>query len=78
MLSQLLDTWSRLYATKQSILLEAVEHLLVPSDLKAAAQKTLELALDNLKQDPHSQRSHIALFVRNSFVSLYSRFVFSF
>lgn len=74
LLTQLLEKWASLYTNDQSVLLEAVDHLLVPGDLKMASQKSLELALENLKQDPHSQRSHIVLFVRDTFVSIYSRY----
>lgn len=57
----------------QAVLMESVEHLLVNLDLKNIAQKTLEIATENLKQDPHSQRSHACLFVRNKFFSMFSR-----
>lgn len=53
--------------------MESVEHLLVNLDLKNTAQKTLEIATENLKQDPHSQRSHACLFVKNKFFAMYSR-----
>lgn len=72
MLNNLLETWSRLYGTEQSVLVEAVDHI-VNVELKNVAQKTLELATENLKQDPHSQRSHGCLFVKNKFLSLFSR-----
>lgn len=71
-MASLIATWSQLYATDQSILIEGVEHLLVNGELRQIAQKTLELATENLKQDPHSQRSHGCLFVRNKLLSLYS------
>lgn len=72
MLDNLLETWSRLYGTKQSVLVEAVDHV-VNVDLKNDALKTLELATENLKQDPHSQRSHGCLFAKNKLLSLFSR-----
>lgn len=72
LLTALLDTWSRLYTTDQAVLIEAVEHLLVNTDLKNIAHKALEMATENLKQDPHSQRSHGCLFVKNKFLSLFS------
>lgn len=68
----LLDTWQRLYATDQAVLVEGVERLLVNSDLKSVAQRTLESVTENLKQDPHSQRSHAVLFVGNKLLSMYS------
>lgn len=67
-----MDTWSRLYASDQATLIEGIEHLPVNAELKQIAQKTLELATENLKQDPHSQRSHGCLFVRNKLLSFYS------
>ncbi|XP_037031456.1 Hermansky-Pudlak syndrome 1 protein [Bradysia coprophila] len=72
MLTKLLLTWDRLYETDQAVRMESVEHLLVNLDLKNIAQKTLEIATENLKQDPHSQRSHACLFVRNKFFSMFS------
>lgn len=68
----LLDTWQRLYATDQAVLVEGVERLLVNADLKSAAQRTLESVTENLKQDPHSQRSHAVLFVGNKLLAMYS------
>lgn len=71
-LSNLLDTWQNLYNTDQSIMVEAVEQLLVNLEVRNVAIKTLQLVTEKLKQDPHSQRSHALLFVKNKFLSLYS------
>lgn len=68
----LLDTWRRLYATDQAVLVEGVERLSVSTELKFTAHKALDAAAENLRQDPHSQRSHAALFVGNKLLSLYS------
>lgn len=54
------------------MLVEGVDHLVVNHELKQIALKTLELATENLKQDPHSQRSHGCLFVRNKLLSIFS------
>ncbi|KAJ6617133.1 Hermansky-Pudlak syndrome 1 protein like [Pseudolycoriella hygida] len=72
MLTNLLSTWDRLYESEQAVLMEAVENLLVNLGLKSMAQKTLEIATENLKQDPHSQRSHACLFVGNKFLAMFS------
>lgn len=72
MLTNLLNTWFHLYENDQSILVEAVEQLLVNSELRNVALSALQLATEKLKQNPHSQRSHALLFVKNKFLSLYS------
>lgn len=72
MIVALIDTWTELYDSDQAMLVEGVEHLLVNHEFRHVAQKTLELATENLKQDPHSQRSHGCLFVRNKLLSLFS------
>lgn len=68
----MLDTWTELYDADQSMLVEGISHLFVNHELKQVALKSLELANENLKQDPHSQRSHGCLFVRNKLLSLFS------
>lgn len=73
MLTNILNTWINLYENDQSILVEAVEQLLVNSELRNVALSSLQLATEKLKQNPHSQRSHALLFVKNKFLSLYSR-----
>ncbi|CAD7088595.1 unnamed protein product [Hermetia illucens] len=72
LMTDLLETWQRLYETNQGVLLEAIEQLMVNPDVKSVAQKTLEAATERLKQDPHSQRSHALLFVENKFLGIYS------
>lgn len=54
------------------MLVEGVERLLVSADLKTAAHRTLESVTENLKQDPHSQRSHAVLFVGNQLLAMHS------
>lgn len=72
LVTSLLNTWRRLYATDQAVLVEGVERLSVSTELKFTAHKALDAAAENLRQDPHSQRSHAALYVGNKLLSLYS------
>ncbi|XP_058065061.1 BLOC-3 complex member HPS1 isoform X2 [Anopheles bellator] len=71
-LTELIDTYRRLYVTNQGILMEAIEQLLVNVDVKNTVVAALNAATDRLKQDPHSQRSHSLLFVGSKFLALYS------
>lgn len=61
-----------MYSTDQSILVEAVEQLLVSSEIKSQALNGLREATDKLKQDPYSQRNHMLLFINNKLLSLLS------
>lgn len=74
-LGKLLQSWIDLFQNDEAILIEGVEHLMINVDVKKVAQKALEMASDNLKRDPYSQRSHSILFVKNKLLAMYSRFV---
>lgn len=54
------------------MLIEGVEHLLLNHEVKRAAQKSLEQAIEHLKRDPYSQRSHAVLFARDKLIALCS------
>lgn len=53
------------------MLVEGIDILTVNHELKNVALKTLESATENLKQDPHSQRTHACLFVGNKLLSTF-------
>lgn len=71
-LSTLLDSWAHLQENDQSVMVEAIEQLLVNGDVRTVTQKTLQAVTEKLKQDPHSQRSHALIFVKNKFLSVAS------
>lgn len=69
LVSRLYDSWTELYFTKQTILLEAVEQLLVNAEVKSKALQGLR-SIDKLKDE--SQKSHGIIFVDDKILSLYS------
>lgn len=69
LLSNLYDSWRELYFTKQTVLVEAVEQLLVNSEVKSKALQGLRL-VERYKDE--SQKSHAILFVDDKLLALYS------
>lgn len=67
-----LNKWRQLYDKDQTILVEAVEQLLVNSDVRSQALNSLLAAAEKLKQDPFSTKTHNILFIGTKFLSLYS------
>uniref|UniRef100_A0A336LSK3 CSON015331 protein n=1 Tax=Culicoides sonorensis TaxID=179676 RepID=A0A336LSK3_CULSO len=65
----LYNTWTELYFEKQTIFIEAIEQLLVNSEVKRKALQGLR-SIDNFKDD--FQKSHGLLFVDDKLLSLYS------
>lgn len=72
LLSTLLDTWFHLRETDQAVLVEAVEKLLVNTDLSVATLKALQDAVNKLQQQTEFSKIHGLILVKNKFVSLYS------
>lgn len=72
MLVTLITKWKQLYEESQDTCLEVIEQLTVNNDVKKNIVSALELALEKLKQDPASQRSHAVVFVGTKFLSMYS------
>ena len=72
LLSKLLDTWFHLREKDQSVLVEAVEQLLVNNELSVTTLKTLQDAVNKLQQQTSFSKIHGLLLVNNKFVSLYS------
>lgn len=71
-LNRVLDAWCHEYNESESMLVEGIEHLFINYDLKRTAQKSLEAAIENMKRDPYSQRSHVILFVKNKLLAMCS------
>lgn len=72
MLTHLLKTWKNLYEVSQDVMLETIEQLLINADVKNAAVSSLNIAVEKLRQDPHSQKNHALIFVENKFLSIFS------
>lgn len=68
-MTKLYDSWRELYFTKQTVLIEAVEQLLVNAEVKSKALHGLR-SIDKFKDE--SQKSHAILFVDDKLLSLYS------
>lgn len=66
------NKWRKLYDSDQTVLIEAVEQLLVNSDVRSQALNSLLAASDKLRQDPFLTKSHSILFIGNKFLSLYA------
>lgn len=73
LLDSLLEAWQRLYSSEQSYLVEAVERLVVNSELSAAAVKALASVVDKMKAAKELTPCHAMFFVRSKLLALYSR-----
>lgn len=69
----MLSVWESLREHDQSILVEAVEQLMVNADLGSATLKALQEVVDKLKAQADINRAHAMILVQNKFMSLYSR-----
>ncbi|KAK7792624.1 hypothetical protein R5R35_013454 [Gryllus longicercus] len=72
LLSRILDTWIQLQDSDQAVLVEAVEQLMVNTDLSAATLKALQEATEKLKSHTDFSRVHAMILVENKFLSLFS------
>jgi Hermansky-Pudlak syndrome 1 protein len=72
MLTNIFTKWKKLYDENQDVCLDVIEQITVNNDVKKAVVSSLELALENLKQDPQFQRNHGVVFVTNKFLSMFS------
>lgn len=71
--THLIDSWIYLHNTEQLMLVEAIEQLMVNSDLSAAALQALNEAVDKLQSITERSKVHALVLVQNKFLSLYSR-----
>lgn len=72
MLANIFTKWKKLYEENQDVCLDVIEQLTVNNDVKKSIVAALELALENLKQDPQFQRNHAVVFVENKLLSVFS------
>nr|CAD7263622.1 unnamed protein product [Timema shepardi] len=72
LLSRLLDTWVLLQDSDQAVLVEAVEQLMVNTDLSLTTLRTLQDATEKLKAGTDCAKIHAMVLVDNKFLSLYS------
>ncbi|GLH00249.1 Hermansky-Pudlak syndrome 1 protein like protein [Gryllus bimaculatus] len=72
LLSRILDTWIQLQDSDQAVLVEAVEQLMVNTDLSAATLRALQEATEKLKSHTDFSRVHAMILVENKFLSLFS------
>lgn len=72
MLTNIFTKWKILYEENQDVCLDVIEQMTVNNDVRKCIINALELALENLKQDPQFQRNHAVVFVKNKFLSLFS------
>lgn len=69
LVSNLYDSWRELYFTKQTVLVEAIEQLLVNAEVKSKALQGLKI-IEKFKDE--SQKSHAILFADDKLLALYS------
>ncbi|CAH0552941.1 unnamed protein product [Brassicogethes aeneus] len=70
--SNLIDSWVYLHKNDQAVLIEAVEQLIVNSDLSMATLKALQESVDYLAPQIDCNKIHALVLVQNKFLSLYS------
>ncbi|KAF5295998.1 hypothetical protein FQA39_LY12770 [Lamprigera yunnana] len=71
-LTSLIDNWTNLYNTEQLMLTEAIEQLMINSDLSSTSLKALQEAVDKLQSVTERSKVHALLLVQNKFLALYS------
>lgn len=72
LLSRIIDTWVQLQDSDQAVLVEAVEQLMVNTDLTTATLRALQEAAEKFKSHTDFSRIHAMILVENKFLSLYS------
>ncbi|XP_063221204.1 BLOC-3 complex member HPS1 [Bacillus rossius redtenbacheri] len=72
LLTRLLDAWLVLQDTDQAVLVEAVEQLIVNTELSLAALRALQEATDRLRALTDFSKAHAMVLVDNKFLGLYS------
>lgn len=75
LVTKLLDSWSFLQSNDQAIFVEAVEQLIVNADTSTTTLGVLQEAIEKLRCQTESNKSHALILVENKFLALYSRYV---
>lgn len=73
MANQLIDSWIHLQYTDQATLVEAVEQLVVHSDISGPAINILKGSVDKLISQTEFTKIHSMILVENKLFCLYSR-----
>ncbi|XP_050304162.1 uncharacterized protein LOC126741666 isoform X2 [Anthonomus grandis grandis] len=68
----IIDQWQMLHNSEQAVLVEAVEQLLVNSEITAACLQSLKESVSKVNVHPESSKVHGVLIVDNKLLSLYS------
>lgn len=71
--NQLTDNWIYLQENNQSVLVEAVEQLIVNSELGGVTIQALKESVDKLAPQVECNKIHAMILVQNKLLSLYSR-----
>lgn len=69
----MIDSWTCLYHNDQAIYVEAVEQLMVNSDLSSTVIQALRESVDKLSATTETSKMHAMVLVQNKFLALYSR-----
>lgn len=77
LVSKLLDVWLKRSSEEQCVLIEAVEQLTVSAELSTAALTAAKTAADKMKAKSAFSRVHVLIMVRQKFLTLYSRSLYS-
>ncbi|XP_065169466.1 BLOC-3 complex member HPS1 isoform X2 [Atheta coriaria] len=72
LVTKLLDSWSFLQSNDQAIFVEAVEQLIVNADTSTTTLGVLQEAIEKLRCQTESNKSHALILVENKFLALYS------
>ncbi|XP_066252469.1 BLOC-3 complex member HPS1 isoform X2 [Euwallacea similis] len=70
--TQLIDKWMSLHNTEQSVLIEAIEQLIVNNDITSTCLQSLKDSITKLAVHEECSKVHALLFVDMKFLSLYS------
>lgn len=70
--THLIDSWVLLHNTEQLMLVEAIEQLIINSDLSFVALQALKEAVDKLQAIIDRPKVHALILVQNKFLALYS------
>lgn len=70
---KLIDNWIYFQENDQSVLVEAVEQLIVNSEISGTAIQALKESVDRLTPQIEYNKIHAMILVQNKFLSLYSR-----
>lgn len=73
LVTNLIDNWVCLQNNDQALFVEAVEQLLINSDISIKVVQTLQEATAKLHSLTDYSKLHLLLLVQNKFLGLYSR-----